>query len=411
MYHNKNFYIDRVKNKKKSYNELFSELKKIDSYNNFCEERDFYLVFKHIILSILLDEEIVLIDADLSDNERTSLLDSLNKKKISINIKDVISLDLIKERLNNNKNWKLTLFTSGTTGRPKSISHTKKTLMDNVRISDKSVNNVWGYAYNPSHMAGVQVFFQALLNFNTIVKLFNHTRSEIYDSIQAEEITHISATPTFYRLLLPKENTFELVKRVTFGGEKLSDSLKVKLESIFVNAKFLNIYASTEAGAIFGANGEVFKLNDNMQEFVKVKDNTLFIHKSKIGLSKSLKLEDDWYDTGDLVEVLNENPLKVKFLSRKNEMLNVGGYKVNPYEVEEAILSIKEVQETRVYGKPNSVLGNIVCADIVLHKDNDITKKQLNELLSNQLQDYKRPRIIKFLDNLEKTKTGKVKRG
>ena len=69
-------------------------------------------------------------------------------------------------------NSKLIMFTSGTTGVPKSIEHSMESLTRNIKIDTKFLNNVWGFAYNPTHMAGIQVFFQAFFNKNTIVKIF-----------------------------------------------------------------------------------------------------------------------------------------------------------------------------------------------------------------------------------------------
>lgn len=405
------FYIDRVKKTEITFTQLFQEIEELEEYSNFCQAENFYEVFKQIIASILLDKEIILLDADFSEEEKAGLLGVIKEEKFRVKkLETPLSVDKVNEKIKTNKHWKLTLFTSGTTGKPKSISHTQSTLIDNVRIANNKKNDIWGYAYSPTHMAGVQVFFQALLNKNTIVKLFNHSRTEIIESIQKDEITHISATPTFYRLLLPKEVPFEKVKRVTFGGEKLPNSLKEKLESVFPKAKFLNVYASTEAGAIFATDGDTFKIKPKMQNFVKVEDNTLYIHKSKIGSSDRLVLEGEWYNSGDLVEVLEENPLSVRFLSRKNEMLNVGGYKVNPYEVEDVLASFSAIKDIRVFGKPNSVLGNIICADIVLHENQSLTKQELVALLKEKIQDFKIPRVIKFLTELEKTRTGKTKR-
>jgi len=404
------FFVDRVKNISINYSRLFFDLQKIKEYTSFCQLDDFYQVFNQIILSILLDKEIILIDADFSEEEKINLLNNLNEQKISFESFKEISLEKIKQKLKTNKNWRLTLFTSGTTGRPKGITHNKSTLLDNVRIAYNKKDDIWGYAYSVTHMAGIQVFFQALLNGNTIVKLFGYNRKQIIESIQKDGVTHISATPTFFRLLLPNESSFTNVKRITFGGEKLSNSLKKNMVDVFPKAKFLNVYASTEAGAIFAAEGDVFEIKKGMQSFVMVKDSILFIHKCKVGESEELVLEEEWYNTGDLVEVLKEDPMTIRFLSRKNEMLNVGGYKVNPYEVEDILRSLKAVQDVRVFGKTNSVLGNIICADIVLHDGHNLTKQEIVSLLKGKIQDFKIPRVVKILDSLEKTRTGKIKR-
>ena len=76
------------------------------------------------------------------------------------------------------------MFTSGTTGQPKKVVHSIQTLTRSVRRGEKYNNQIWAYAYNPTHMAGLQVFFQAFENLNTLINVFNRTRSEIFNLIK-----------------------------------------------------------------------------------------------------------------------------------------------------------------------------------------------------------------------------------
>lgn len=121
-----------------------------------------------------------------------------------------------------------------------------------------------------------------------------------------------------------------------------------------------------------------------------------------------MDMDTEWYHTNDLIELIEKDPLKFRFLSRKSEMINVGGYKVNPSEVEEVVHSIPGVKEVKVYAKSNSVLGNIVCCDIV--STTKLEETAIRLYLQTKLQEYKIPRIIKFVNALETTRTGKLKR-
>lgn len=408
---NEIFYIDYSTNDSKTYSDLFSDIKQENKYTNICQYDNFYKVFKHIVTSILLDKEVVLLDSDFTISEKEDLLSDVEIFETEYSFENEIDFNHLKKKISeSNSNWKITLFTSGTTGKPKKISHSKSTLIDNIRINEKRINDIWGYAYSPTHMAGLQVFLQALLNHNTIVKLFGLPKTNIISSILKNKVTHLSATPTFYKLLLPKETSFDFVQNVTFGGEKLPETLKNQLSELFPKAKFLNIYASTEAGALFAAHNDTFKIKPNLQSYVKVENDVLYVHKDKVGHSDNIQFENEWYNTGDIVEIVEENPLTIRFISRKNEMINVGGYKVNPHEVENLILTFEEITEVKVYSRPNSVLGNMICADIVLTKNKSLTKQELIQRLKNHLQDFKIPRIIKFVETIEKTKTGKIKR-
>ncbi len=394
-----------------TWEELVNDVNHTHTFNPYFKSNSYYDTFKYIIVSILHDKEIVLLDADFSNEEvekltsltqLTDLDEPLSPLKEEIKNPDHLLMQL-KE---NPKNWGITLFTSGTTGTPKKVRHSFTSITRNVKVTDRTKNNVWGFAYNPTHMAGIQVFFQALLNQNTIIRLFGSSKDRIFSEINGSKITHISATPSFYRLLLPHENSYESVIRLTSGGEKFSAQVFDKLTGVFPNAKITNVYASTEAGALFGSSKDVFTVKEQHIGLVKIVEEELLIHTSLVGqLGKD---DEEWYKTGDNVEIISNNPLQFKILSRKNEMINVGGYKVNPTEVEEVIQGIDTITNARVFAKKNSVLGNIICAEIVAQKD--ITEAEIRAYLQDKLQEYKIPRIIRFVDSLSITRTGKIKR-
>ena len=107
---------------------------------------------------------------------------------------------------------------------------------------------------------------------------------------------------------------------------------------------------------------------------------------------------------------MNEANGLFRFRSRKNELINVGGYKVNPGETEKVILEIEGVQQALVYGKANSILGNVLCAEVQLVEGSTLTELEIRNYLKEQLQDFKIPRRIKFVDFFSLTRTGKIKR-
>lgn len=299
------------------------------------------------------------------------------------------------------------MFTSGTTGIPKKVSHDFKSITRFVKVSERNEKSIWGFAYNPTHMAGIQVFFQALLNGNSIVRLFGLNTKDIYTEIKNNEITHISATPTFYRLLLPCSETFPSVERITSGGEKFNEKTFKQLNEIFPNAKITNVYASTEAGTLFASQNDIFSVRPEYEHLIHIENNELLVHSSLMGSTETNV--DEWYNTGDVIEIVSKKPLKFRFVNRKSEMINVGGYKVNPLEVEEAILALTGIKNVRVYSKSNSVLGNIICCEVVTNS-NQITESSIRTFLQSKIQEFKIPRIIRFVDELSTTRTGKLKR-
>ena len=408
------FLYDAASQSSHSYADLIADLNNGDQIiPDYVYSNNLYEVFKSYILAILFEEQITLLDHDFSKEEIEQLLPyeasltSTKSRRLNPAIRDV---EDFLGRLRGSKNAEIGFFTSGTTGLPKRVDHKLSTLARSVKLSESHSDSVWGFAYNPTHIAGCQVFLQAILNGSSLVNIFGVARSNVFEALSKFEVSHISATPTFYRMLIPVETCFPTVRRVTFGGEKMDPNLAQKLKGMFPKAKFLNVYASTEAGTILAADGEVFSIKAGLTDLVKVEANQLFVHAELLGDFGENR--DDavvWYPTGDIVEIVSEEPLRFKIEHRANDLINVGGYKVNPTEVEDALRLLTGIQETRVYAQKNSILGNLVCCDVVV-ADSEITERVIRQYLAKELQSFKIPRMINFVESLEKTRTGKLKR-
>lgn len=279
-----------------TYEELLEYINNADCYYPLYQTDRLYYYMRNLLVALVTDNPITLLDSDFKKTELTNInFDDVNKEheiarinKCKFNISELINAIL-------DSKSKINIFTSGTTGQPKKVEHTIKTLTRFLRIDNKYTNQIWAFAYNPTHIAGLQVLFQALCNKNCLINVFNLTRKDIYQAIGKYDITHISATPTFYRLLLPIENQYESVVRVTFGGEKSEKKLYNSILKIFPNAKINNIYASTEAGSLFVSKGDVFTISKDIKDKVKEEEGELMIHKSLLGESASFSYNGDYY--------------------------------------------------------------------------------------------------------------------
>lgn len=392
-----------------TYEELMRNINQSTTYCPYYQSKDLYAYFVNLIKALVTNQPVVLIDADSSSTDMPYLDFALVNKPQEVGaslFKDMNELiDALSQSIS-----EITIFTSGTTGQPKRVVHSVATLARNVRRGEQYKEHVWAYAYNPTHMAGTQVFFQSLMNQSTMVNVFGESREVVYQQIERYGITHISATPTFYRMLMPLEKEYPSVKRVTLGGEKSDKQLYEHICKIFPNAKVNNVYASTEAGSLFAAKDDSFQIPINIRDKFRVENDELLIHKSLLGQSDSFAFDGEYYRSGDLIEWVDKKEGLFRFKSRKNELINVGGYKVNPCEVEDAINAIEGVQQSLVYGRANSILGNIVVVEVKLVEGASLTDMEIRKVLASQLQDYKVPRKIQIVDELSMTRTGKLKR-
>ena len=339
-----------------SYNDLVADLNEGSS--------------KHLLCSFV---------ADMVEGRKINLL-NYKAQDVPVAKRIVSKKDLI-NRIRNTKST-IAIQTSGTTGKPKEIVHEVSKLLQDTTRKDKS--SVWMYAYNPFHMGGIQVLLQTLVNGDSIIYGYKKDRESLLAYIERYKITHISATPTFYRLLLPFEKEYPTVLRVTVGGERVdSNTLKI-IKRMFPASKTTNIYALTETGAVLFSNNEYFKLNNK----TKIVEGILFVQNK----------QDEWYDTGDVVKMLDAQTFM--FSGRSSEIINIGGNNVVPSEIEIALKQNDDIQDAVVYHKNNSLLGNVLMCDISLL--NQTTEQNIrNGLALGGLEDYQIPRIIKFKHRLD----------
>lgn len=405
------FWVDDQRGYSLSYQELIEELNKRDIRHPVVKTDDPAELFIELLLAIFDDGELVLLDADFSDDTLSQLgfgEDALSEEEPIPEI-DIEHPHEISSKIGQvDGDWSLGLYTSGTTGTPERVEQTLNGLTRNVKRDEKFENDVWAFAYNPSHFAGLQVFFQAIANRNPIIYIFEQSIDQIREAIEEYEITHISATPTFYRLRLQRLNgEFPTVRRLTSGGERFEPSLKESLQNLFPNAKFRNVYALTEAGSLLESNGELFQIPQRFSDQIRVtEENELAIHKSLIADSVADEVSDGWFYTGDLVEYETEN--QFRFVGRESDFVNIGGYRVNPHEVEEMVNNVDSIKAATVTARESSVTGHILVAEVepIAGVDSEEVKERVKSTVDG-LEKWKQPRIIDIVDEINQSRSGK----
>ena len=194
----------------------------------------------------------------------------------------------------------------------------------------------------------------------------------------------------------------------------MPESTLKRFNHLFPDIKLLQTYGLSEVGILrskskssdslwvkVGGEGFETRVIDGMLE-IKAKSAMLgYLN------ATSPFTDDGWFKTGDAVEVDGEY---IKILGRKSEIINVGGEKVYPQEVENVILEIDNVAEATVYGEKNPIMGNIVCAkvDLKMYEDNKEFTQRLKMYCSERMKKFKVP--VKVYISNEKHYTERFKK-
>lgn len=399
--------MDPSKGIRLSYVDFIIHLKRQSVFKPIVRATDLLSFYTGLVLGIIHERDIRLVDEDfllppdLTKDENTSIL--LDKKKVERVCQNVDSLvEHIQQAQSS-----LCLFTSGTTAVPKQINYPIGRLLRNIRLGPTYAASRWGLTYHPAHMAGLQVFLQAFLNKNLLVNLFKASRKDSLALIHNHQLSHLSATPTFYRLLQPFESPILSVKKLSIGGERSSIRLHDRLKAFFPNAKLYNLFATTETGTLFSADGAFFKVPPHLEQWVRFEGKELLLHRSLLADQHILGSGVEWYRTGD--KVVWDKLGRFQFAGRKKDTVNVAGYRVKLIEIEEALEQIEGIQQFRVYSRKNAVTGQLICCEVKL-LDRSLDIPQIKNRLKEKLQAFKVPRIIKIVNEISLTYTGKVKK-
>ncbi|MBL8475844.1 MAG: AMP-binding protein [Methyloversatilis sp.] len=320
----------------------------------------------------------------------------------------------------------LVLTTSGTTGQPKAARHSLDRLLGRIRPPKSGATDaVWLLTYHPASFAGMQVLLTALVSGGTLAACTHATVPDLARVALDARPTHISGTPTFWRgfLLALGGRAAELpLKQVTLGGETVDQATLDRISAVYPSAGIAHIYASTEAGALFAVRdgqagfpaGWLGQVTDGIE--LRLNGDMLEVRSPRMmqgylsGGPPSPVGDGEWLSTGDLVEVRADRTL---FMGRIDSVINVGGAKVFPEEVEAVLLECAGVAEARVFGKSNPITGQLVVAEVVLSDSSlnvDATRADIQRHARSRLPAFKVPRVLTVKDRIVVSASGKKQR-
>jgi acyl-coenzyme A synthetase/AMP-(fatty) acid ligase len=326
------------------------------------------------------------------------------------------------------------LFTSGTSGAPKMVSHSLSSLAGSIK-RDGPLGGavVWSTFYDIRRYGGLQIFLRALLGGGSLVlSSTGESTADFLVRAGSHSVTHITGTPSHWRRALMSGATHRIAPEyVRLSGEIADQIILDSLKQTYPRARIAHAFASTEAGVGFevedGLAGiptsQFLQAGGGVE--MKVEDGSLRIRSTRAALryigSQGMTLvdQDGYVDTGDILEFKNG---RYYFVGRRGGIINVGGLKIHPEEVEAVINRHPRVQMSLVKSRKSPVTGSIVVADIVLKpaprasdaRDAGAADEALkSEILANcqhALAAHKVPAAIRIVPFLEVTPSGKVAR-
>jgi acyl-coenzyme A synthetase/AMP-(fatty) acid ligase len=318
--------------------------------------------------------------------------------------------------------WVLT--TSGTTGAPKLVAHSLRGLVGAIVPAASRVQpTVWATFYDIRRYGGLQIFLRAIVGGASMI--FSHADEPLDQYLRRLArcgVTHISGTPSHWRrVLMSPERSLITPDYVRLSGEIADQPLLDALKKAFAPASVSHAYASTEAGVTFNVvDGlEGFPVSFVSQSGgsaveMKIVEGSLRIRSDRtarayLGTAEQLHDGDGFVDTSDMIEQRGD---RFYFVGRRGGIINVGGLKVHPEEVESVINKHPAVRMSRVSARKNPITGALVQAEIVVNDraaEGGLTN-EISALCRENLPPHKVPSRIMVVDQLAVTSGGKLAR-
>jgi acyl-coenzyme A synthetase/AMP-(fatty) acid ligase len=316
------------------------------------------------------------------------------------------------------------LLTSGTTGRPKLVVHTLESLTGAIVMGGlESDGVIWSTFYDIRRYGGLQIFLRAALRRTSLVLSSAHEPTAGFLARAGfHGVTHISGTPSHWRRALMSSAASRISPQyVRLSGEIADQAVLNQLRTAYPEARISHAFATTEAGVAFDvpdglAGFPVGMIEQTPNVEMKVEGRSLHVRSNRtarryLGGQRSLRDDEGFVDTGDALELRED---RYYFVGRGDGMINVGGMKVYPEEVEAVINGHPEVEVSLVRTKKNPITGALVVADVVLKRlpetaGNEV-RSDIMRLCRETLPSHKVPALINFVPALAVAGTGKLLR-
>jgi long-chain acyl-CoA synthetase len=300
----------------------------------------------------------------------------------------------------------LVLFSSGSTGSPKAALHDLAVLLDKFRRPRPGPRTLTFLLLD--HIGGLNTLFHVLSNGGLIVPIASRDPDAVCAAIEVHRVELLPTSPTFLNLLLLSEayarHDLSSLRRITYGTEVMPASTLVRLHEVLPGVELLQTYGLSEIGILRSRSrdsGSLWVQVGGEGYETKIEDGTLRVRARSAMLgylnAPSPFDADGWLDTGDLVEVDGD---WIRILGRRSEIVNVGGQKVFPAEVESVLLDLPGVRDVLVVAEPNPITGQVVTARFNLDRLESPAelKRRVRAFCQGRLAPWKVPVKVEVLD-------------
>lgn len=313
----------------------------------------------------------------------------------------------------------LVLFSSGSTGKPKGILHDFNQVAEKFRKQRAPVVAIPFLMID--HFGGINTILAITASLGTVVTVADRSVADICGAIARYKVELLPATPSFLTLLMASglHTQYDLssLKRITYGTEVMPQSTLDRVRAAFPGVNLLQTYGLSEVGVLRSQSRDDGSLwvrvgGEGFQ--TKIVNGVLWI-KSEYAMVGYLNAPSEldaegWFNTQDQVEVDGDY---FRILGRVTDLINVGGQKVYPAEVESVILELDNVQDVAVFGEKHNLLGQIVVAKIVLDAPEAVesVKKRVRQACLAQLATFKVPAKVVLAEGvLHSARQKKIRR-
>lgn len=299
-------------------------------------------------------------------------LDSSGQGQITKENEELADVPLY-ERLRNAQYPGLVLFTSGSTGNSKAAVHDLSLLLEKFVAARQTLRTI--VFLQLDHIGGINTLLYTLANGGAVVVPQDRSPAAVCDAIARHSVELLPTSPTFLNLLLLSEayRHYDLksLRLITYGTEPMPSSTLERLNQVFPHIRLQQTYGLTELGILRSQSRDSkslwVRVGGEGYE-TKVIDGQLAI-KARSAMLGYLNApspfdEDGFLHTGDRVEI--EGPW-LRILGRESEVINVGGSKIHPAEVESVLLEMEGVADVAVRGEAHPITGQVVIATVQLN--------------------------------------------